>query len=84
MNKYAKIYLGALKTANPSRGVIAAVFPGFNKVLDMVKDYQAERRAAKAPVIQSRPTINLPKEIPQVNTQEVLKNIPKPPKIEFK
>ncbi len=84
MNKYAKIYLEALKTANPSRGVIAAAFPGFNKVLDMVKDYQAERRAAKAPVIQSRPTINLPKEIPQVNTQEVLKNIPKPPKIDFK
>ena len=82
MNKYAKIYLEALKTANQS--IIAAVFPGFNKVIDMVKDYQKDRRSLMGVSPIGKPMISLPKEVPQVDVHGALQSIPKPPKIDFK
>lgn len=42
MNKYAKLYFQSLKTAN--QPVLGKIIPHWDKVLEMVKEYQEERK----------------------------------------
>lgn len=86
MNKYARLYLEVLKTASqPS--MLASIFPGFTKVVNTVastpKKYP-QALPSPAPASLSRPSITLPKEVPDINTEEMIKNLAKPSKIDFK
>jgi hypothetical protein len=86
MNKYAKFYLEALKTASqPS--MLATVFPSFTKVVNTIastpKKYP-QALPSPAPASLSKPIVTLPKEVPEINSQEMIKNLAKPSKIDFK
>jgi hypothetical protein len=80
MNKYAKLYFETLKSAADSP--FASIFPSFQGVINLVKNHHKERQLAKG--ISSMPNVNLPKEVPTVDTASVIKGLPKPPAINFK
>ena len=80
MNKYAKLYFDTLKSAADSP--LASIFPSFQGVIDMVKDYQKDRQLAKG--ISPVPKVNLAKEVPAIDTASVIKSLPKPSAIKFK